>query len=450
MTLLRGRGARLRVRLTAVAALAGLAAMSVGSALFVFGLHHTLEAGLVFTAQQEIGTIDAQLSRGASAQQVVITGGGVDVVIQLVGADGTVLASDDPTTLGTPLLTAPGSVQDLEVRGEDSSYTVVAEAASDDGPVRLIVVGRSTAQTDKAAGTATLLLAFAIPLLVGLLALVVWVAVGRALRPVEEMRREAESITTARIERRLPQPPGDDEITRLAATLNAMLDRIDRSHRLQRQFVSDASHELRSPLAAIRQSAEVARAYPEHTTMAGLADDVLDESQRMEGLVGALLLLARLDDGVEGGPPEPTDLDDLVLAEVERLRGRSGALTVDLSGVSGGQVAGHPTLLAQVVHNLVDNAFRHATSRIAISVSERDGEVRLVVDDDGHGVSADQQERIFERFVRLDEARTRESGGAGLGLAIVRKIVEQAGGRVRMESSPLGGARVVVALPAAG
>ena len=228
-----------------------------------------------------------------------------------------------------------------------------------------------------------------------------------------------------------------------------MLDRIDLSHRSQRQFISDASHELRSPLSTIRQSAEVARSYPDRVSLEGLADDVLSESSRLEGLVNALLLLARLDDS-EGLLPDQlvdlVDLDDLVLEEVDRIR-RTTQIHLDVSSVSGGQVRGNAILLGQVVHNLVDNAVRHAAASVCVSVHERGPFVEMVVEDDGVGIAEEDRERVFERFVRLDEARTRESGGAGLGLAIVRRILEVSGGWVELSVAPAGGARFCVRLP---
>jgi signal transduction histidine kinase len=282
-----------------------------------------------------------------------------------------------------------------------------------------------------------------------LLGLIVWISIGRALRPVEAMRREADVITSAHLGSRLALPQGNDEIPRLARTLNEMLDRIDLSHRLQRQFVSDASHELRSPLSSIRQSAEVARAYPDRVPLARLADDVLAESHRLESLVTALLLLARLDDSGAPSDDELVDVDDLVLDEVRRVRPGSGPVRVDLSQVSAGQVHGSAVLLAQVVRNLVENAVRHAGSQVCVSLHEQGDRVELYVDDDGVGIPDDDRQRVFERFVRLDEARARDGGGSGLGLAIVQKIVEVLGGTVDVGTAPIGGARFRVSLPAA-
>lgn len=448
MTGLRGVKESIRLRVSAVAASAALVAATIGSVLFVLSLHHSLETGLRTTASQEISTIRAQLVQGGSPADVVVTGG-TDIVVQLVSPSGTVLVSDHQETLSAPLLLGPGVTNDIVIPGQDDLFTVVGERVDGVPGVALIVVGRSTSETDRARDVTMLQLLVAVPLMVVLLALIVWVSVGRALRPVEEMRRAADAITSTHLHRRLAQPPGKDEIPRLAATLNEMLDRIDQSHRLQRQFVSDASHELRSPLSAIRQTAEVAQNYPGQVSVDVLAADVLAEGHRLESLVSALLLLARLDDDAQVVGNGLVDVDDLVLEEVTRVRRSADSVTIDVSHVSGGQVSGSAVLLAQVVRNLVENAVRHASSRVVVSLGERDGWVELTVDDDGVGVPIDDRERIFERFVRLDEARAREAGGSGLGLAIVLKIVELSGGTVLVAQAPGSGARFAVRLPVA-
>jgi signal transduction histidine kinase len=271
---------------------------------------------------------------------------------------------------------------------------------------------------------------------------------SRALAPVERIRREVELITGDRLDRRVPEPPSRDEVHRLARTMNLMLGRLESSRERQQQFVADASHELRSPLAGIRQTAEVVRAHPGALPEGELAEAVLEESARMQRLVDQLLLLTRADEGVVARADQDVDLDDLALAEARRVV-RSG-LDVDTTGVGAGRVRGDVTALGQVVRNLVDNAARHASSVVSVGVRETGQLVELAVEDDGPGVPDDQRDRVFERFVRLDEARARDAGGSGLGLAIVREIVAAAGGDVGVSSSALGGARFVVRLPRAG
>ena len=431
-----------RVRVTAAALLAALVVATAGAFIIVTSLRSALEQGLVTSARQEVASVQAQLQDGEQPAQAVVSGRN-DVIVQIVSDDGRVVATDhEPVT--TPLRTTPGSVRGVRVKGLDDRYVVVAERER--VGAGLVAVGRSSEQVTEATRTAAILLGVSVPLALALLALTVWVSVGRALRPVEAMRREAAVITSAHLDRRLPITPGDDEIPRLARTLNEMLDRIDASQRLQRQFVSDASHELRSPLTTLRQLAEVAQGYPGRVVTADLAADVLAEEQRMEDLVNALLVLARLDDAPAARDDRPVDLDDLVLMEARRQR--NGGARIDVSGVSAGQVAGHPVLLGQAVRNLLANAVRHARDRVTVTLDERDDRVLLVVDDDGPGIPEEERSRVLERFVRLDESRTRDDGGAGLGLAIVSKVVESSGGTVVVGEAPGGGARLTVSLPA--
>ena len=437
-----------RVRVTAAALLAALAVGVLGSVLFVNSLRNDLTNGLVSSSQQLALAVRAQLAEGEEPERAVASGKN-DVLVQVVGPDGTVLATDHPQ-VSTPLRTTPGTSLRVRVPGLTDSYVVVA--LREVRGQRIVVVGRSNEGVVQATRTAAVLLAISVPLGLGLLAVVVWLSIGRALRPVEHMRRQAAAITSSHLHARLEVPGGSDEIPRLAHTLNEMLDRIDATHRLQRQFVSDASHELRSPLAAIRQLAEVARDYPGPESPGELARDVLAEEQRMEELVTSLLLLARLEDQTQQ-PSETVDLDDVVLEEVRRSRTRPGGrdeqVRLDATKVGAAQVEGDPVLLGQVVRNLVSNAVRHARSEVTVSLAEERGRAVLRVCDDGNGVPPQERERIFERFVRLDESRTREAGGSGLGLAIVHKIVRDHGGDVEVTDAGTGGAVFVVSLPLA-
>jgi signal transduction histidine kinase len=434
-----------RLRVTLAASVFVLLVTAVGSVVIVAMISHTISHSLIDSARVDAAAIDAQLARGVPPQEAATTGRN-DVVVQLLGPAGTVVASDRPERLRVPLRTSVGVTESAVVPGLEDTFTVVARRATGNDQVSLIVVGRSTEQRNETRAETAGVLAVAVPLVVLALGLILWVSVGRALRPVEVMREEAGTITGAQLRRRLAVPPGDDEIPRLARTLNAMLDRIDEGQRLQRQFVSDASHELRSPLAVIRQSAEVARAYPDRVGPTTLADDVLAESERLERLVTALLLLARLEG--DAGAPDVVDLDDVVLTEISRAR-TGATVEIDAHGVGAGRTRGSSVLLGQAVRNLLDNACRHATHTVSVSLAEDADSVLLGVGDDGPGIAVDDRARIFERFVRLDDARARDEGGAGLGLAIVRKIVDSSGGSIRVEQSATGGARFVVRLPKA-
>jgi signal transduction histidine kinase len=228
-----------------------------------------------------------------------------------------------------------------------------------------------------------------------------------------------------------------------------MLDRIDSAQRLQRQFISDASHELRSPLASVRQLTEVAERFPDSTSAAELAREIRAEERRMEDLVTALLTLARLDNSTVGSPGSVVDLDDVVVAQLSRARESESRVELSVGPITPAAVRGNPILMAQLVRNLLSNAVRHAHGRVKVSLLADEGAVTLCVDDDGEGIAPADREQVFERFVRLDEARHRDSGGSGLGLSIVRKVTAASGGRVVVEDSPLGGARLRVTLPVA-
>jgi signal transduction histidine kinase len=290
-------------------------------------------------------------------------------------------------------------------------------------------------------------LVLGLPLLVVAAGAMTWAIAGRTLAPVASITRRVRELSATTLDARVPVPDSGDEITELAITMNEMLERLHRSSVAQRQFLSDASHELRSPVASIRAQLETALRYPDEVDWPSLARVVLAEDERLDHLVGNLLTMARLDEG-RMGPRAEVDVEDLVMAQAARLRG-VGDVAVDVSGVSAGRVWGNAGELTSVVRNLVDNGVRHGRSRVVVTLRDAGPWVVLTVADDGAGVPADQRDRVFERFARLDEGRERDAGGAGLGLALSRRIVEHHGGRISVTDGPLGGAQFVVSLPSA-
>ncbi|MEV4669139.1 sensor histidine kinase [Microbacterium sp. LWO12-1.2] len=366
-----------------------------------------------------------------------------DEIVQLIGADGSVRAASEDAreALGSTPLPLSDDPQTMTIDGEP--MLVVSDDLDDD---QMLVLAVSIEDGAETLATVATLLAVAVPLLLLLVAVTTWLVVGRALRPVTRIRQEVDGITAERLHQRIAVPESADEIAALATTMNRMLDRLDASAAAQRRFISDASHELRSPLATIRQHAELAQAHPSTTSIGELSEVVSEEGLRLQGIVESLLLLARLDEGVSGRA-EPVDLDDIALGEVRRLR--ASGLDVDGAGIRAARVNGDPRLLGQLLRNLADNAARHSRGRIAIGVAPSDAHVFVMIEDDGAGVPSEERERIFERFVRLDEARSRDAGGSGLGLAIVRGIAAAAGGTVIVDESRWGGARFVVTLPLA-
>jgi signal transduction histidine kinase len=277
----------------------------------------------------------------------------------------------------------------------------------------------------------------------------VWWAVGRALGPVEAIRARVDRITGTGLDQRVPEPATADEIARLARTMNAMLARLQESADRQRRFVADASHELRSPLARMRAELEVDQAHPETADPASTADSVLTETVGLQRLVDDLLVLARGDAGALDGARRTTvDLDELVNRVATRARAHGA--DVDTRAVRPVQVRGEPVQLERAVANLLDNAVRHARSRVTVALEGADGgRAELVISDDGPGIEPADRERVFERFTRLDDSRTAGSGGAGLGLAIAREIAERHGGSLTLWPGSGPGARFVLVLPVA-
>jgi len=435
---------RLRTTLGAVAVV-GVALLAASIALVTLlgaALTDEVEAAARLRAEEVAATVAASPSTPLTVPDAE------EQMIQVVDGNGAVVASSANVTGWPPVAAVPAggsTVTRLDL--DDGDEFVIAAATADiPGEPLLVLVGRGLEEVSESTGAVRRLLALGVPLLLAVVAVTTWWVVGRALAPVEAIRTQVDAISSAQLHRRVPEPHRGDEISRLAQTMNRMLHRLQSSQLRQRRFVSDASHELRSPVAGIRQHAEVAAAHPERTSVEALAAAVLAEDLRIQRLLEDLLVLARSDEGGWSSPRRPVDLDDLVLDEARRAQ-ESSPVQVDASAVSAGRVVGDPVLLRRMVGNLVDNAAHHAGSRITLGLGERDGLVTLTVDDDGAGIAPADRERIFERFVRLDEARARHHGGAGLGLAIVSEVVAGHGGTVTVTEAPAGGARFEVRLP---
>jgi two-component system, OmpR family, sensor kinase len=321
---------------------------------------------------------------------------------------------------------------------------VLAKKIELDGTRYTIVVGEPLRPVELAVRTVLGIAAVGVPLAVVLMGLVAHWLTGRALAPVERIREQVAAIGQADLARRVPEPPGGDEIARLATTMNGMLTRLQHAQRAQRRFVADAGHELRSPLTTITGILELierdggrADADSLHTAQS--------EARRLAALVANLLLLARSDDGGLALRRDEVDLDDVVEAERVRLRSTTD-LVVEVS-LASVKVRGDREALARLVRNLADNAARHGRTRIRLATTDAGTDAVLEVADDGPGVPAGERDRIFDRFVRLEDARDRSSGGTGLGLAIVRQIAQEHGGTVEVGAAPGGGALFRVRIP---
>jgi signal transduction histidine kinase len=442
---IRARVGTVRAATTVVATIVVGVALVAGAAVLLIVLRNTLVDEVKDPARAQALEVAGQLESGQPP--VLEVAGSDEQLIQVLGPDGAVLASSR-NVAGQPAVARlrPGESAQIPTPLDNDDFLAVAEGTQTPEGPRTVLVARALVGVFETTTLVTGLLLVGLPVLLVVVAVTTWAMVGRALAPVEAIRREVDEISAAQLHRRVPQPDVDDEVGRLAATMNRMLARLEEARNSQRRFVSDASHELRSPITTIRQHAEVALAHPDRITTTELADVVLAEELRIQRLVEDLLVLARADEHV---PPQraPVDLDDLAFEEAGRLRSTT-SLQVDTSAVGAARVHGDVDALRRVLRNLGENAARHATTRVDITLADRGGDVVLTVGDDGPGIPEAERQRVLKRFVRLDESRSRDDGGSGLGLAIVDEVVRAHGGSISISQSPLGGARVEVTFPA--
>jgi len=315
-----------------------------------------------------------------------------------------------------------------------------------------VYLGTSLESVHEATAALRRALLVGVPVVVVLLGLGTWLVLGGALRRVDRIRLEVDAIAEDRLDRRVADTGVDDEVGRLAVTMNRMLARLEASARRQRALVADVSHDLQSPLASQRAQIEVALARPASSDVETLGTDLLATTAEMERLVGDLLVLASVDAGAPAAKPTAMDLEDVVLEEAARARvGRD--LVLDTTRVSAAPVRANRGEVQRIVRNLIDNAVAHADARVELRVDIDDGLGRLDVRDDGPGVAEQERDLIFERFHRGDRSRSRHTGGSGLGLAIARSLAERAGGRLELaeqDGQPEPGAHFVLLLPGSG
>jgi signal transduction histidine kinase len=428
----------LRARLTLIASLTLAVGLLAGSILLLHGfatsrLHaidgssRTVAANVANLAAAGALPPTLPVQAGQSAQVLTASGAvlavspGTSHTLPLVPVQVAVtLASGGPHSRDVDQVSATG-VNRVLVRsvraGRLTQYVVVAESLQDE---------RATLHSLRR------FVAIAAPTLLLLVGVTLWVLLGRALGAVSGMGRSAEAITDPTGGLRLPLPDSQDEIRALAVTLNAMLERLAAAATRERQFVADVAHELRSPLAAMHAQLEVGLHHPDAATREELLAGTLQDTERLADLVDDLLVLARLE-------AEPRL--SMTAVDVAEL--------VNVTTAEPQLVIGDRQALARAFENLVANANRHAAGKIVVSVERvKPASIEIRVDDDGPGVPHADRLRIFERFVRLDDARARDDGGSGLGLAIVQATASAHGGSIRVEDSDLGGARFVLTLPA--
>jgi signal transduction histidine kinase len=439
------------MRTTAAATVVVTVCLMVAGAALLVVLFRTLEISAQSTADARAAQVADQLKTEPASdldRSTLATDSQVGVV-QVVDQTGqlVVVSAGGPNAPLSAITLPPGSKKSLgriALNPDNDFWVTGAGVLTPAGPVT-VLVGADREPVESVVTTIAGLLAVAGPIVVALVWFGTHRLVGAALDPVERIRSRVSSMTSGKLADRVPVPPADDEVARLAVTMNEMLDRLEAGQAAQRRFVSDASHELRSPLATITAALELATARPELLDRTLIDESLLPEAHRMQRLVEDLLLLARSDEQFELRKEVDVDLDDIMYAEAERVRTITG-LTVseDIHHV---RITGDPRALGRLARNLVDNAIRHANSEIRLECTQSGDCVEIVVADDGSGVPPSERSRIFDRFVRLDSPRARDAGGAGLGLAIVAQIAEAHHGTVEASESASGGARFVLNLP---
>ncbi|GAA1516314.1 hypothetical protein GCM10009677_57040 [Sphaerisporangium rubeum] len=378
-------------------------------------------------------------------------------LIQIVAPGARVIAAS-PAAKGLPPLTdvwptpqAPQS--DVQTCDQPSVGCVRLSALRvTDDPGSTVVYAGGPVRTLTSTGVFDAMFAIQSVVLISLAVLATWKITGRTLRPVEAISAELATTNVGNLHTRVPEPPGDDEVARLARTVNGTLRRLeDAKERMelamtqQRRFAADASHELRTPVAGLRAQLEEAKLHPGETDLGDLLDRTLRDTDRLQAIITDLLLLARIGAGAPAAMTE-VDLAEAVRTEIRR---RDDRLPVQVRLIPGVVVHGVETQISRLLTNLLDNAQRHARNLVLVEVRRAGDFAELSVDDDGDGVAEADRERIFERFTRLDASRSRDRGGTGLGLAIVRDIARAYGGTVTAGVSCAGGARFLLRLPLA-
>jgi len=436
----------LRGRLAAFFALGSASVLLASTALLYVNLDRQLTAAVDEGLRSRADDIEADIAAGSVQIRRE------EPFAQILGADGTVISSSPTIGSGRRLLTdeeLARALRDpvwLKRPGSAGDARLLAEPVDTGGRTVVLVVGTHLEAIERARQRLAVALVVAAPLLAGTLAGGGWFLTGAALRPVGQMAEEAEAISLAEPGRRLPQPPGDDEIAHLGRTLNAMLDRIEASFARERAFVDDASHELRTPLSILRAELELALVtLREGGDVTPAVTSALEEAERLSRLADDLLLLAR--SGARQLPLRRSAVDLAELARRVAARMATEGVRVRVEG-RGVTAVVDESRIDQVLTNLVDNARRHARSTVVVHLGARNTGVEIIVADDGPGFPPELLPVVFDRFTRASPSRGRDDGGAGLGLSIVAALVQAHGGSVEARNEGLlGGAEVRVRLP---
>ena len=441
----------LRARLMAVGVTGVALALAIGSLVLYAVLTVTVNRTVDDSAFASARAVAAMVDSNTVPDPLPVSG---SQIVQVVDSSDAMVSASVSADRLTPLLRSPELVKALAGErisvpgaraGLAGNLRAIAIQAGPPSASRSIIVAVPVRDIEESQRVLRNTLLVAYPPLVVIMALIAWRVIGWTLKPVETLRSGAARISGSDQDERLVVPESADEIRALAVTLNDMLDRLAAARGRQRAFVADSAHELRSPLASMRTQLEVAK----HLGEGGeLATDLLADVARLSTLVEDLLLLARAGSDTNHPPVrESVDVRALLIATGDRYAGARVPVSIADGPVVYANV--NPEELRRVLANLVDNAVRHASSNVALSVRAEGGGAVLTVVDDGPGIPADERERVFERFARLDDARDRDAGGTGLGLPIVRELLRRSDGSISLQDNPSGpGLAAEVHLPA--
>jgi signal transduction histidine kinase len=437
-----------------VSATVVLVAFVVAGAGLAFLLYRSLLAGVDDAAAARVGDVVAALRYDTPTEldAALLDTDQRVVAVQVIDSSGNVVARSAsapevpliaPSTIGTTV-----RIGLPDEASPDGDMRISGQTVDSRGGTYTILVGAGSEAVEATVVTVIVLLSGAAPIVMVVAGAVTYLLVSRSLRSVDAIRARVADISTSDLAERVPVPSNHDEISALAVTMNQMLARIEAGHDAQRRFVGDASHELRSPVQAILSALDVAAVHPELLNSELAKSTLRPEAQRMEALVEDLLLLARADERGLTLRRTDVDLDDLASNELGRLLLHETTLTVD-ADLTPTRLTGDPGGLSRVLRNLLDNAARHAASRVELRVYPEGNSAVLTVGDDGPGIPEAERARVFDRFVRLDSDRSRRGGGSGLGLAIVSEVVAAHGGCVTIGERADGGALFTVRIPLA-
>ncbi len=448
---MRSRRLGLRPRIAIVAALTVGLALAIGAFVLLALLRSRLDDAATTAATLRARDIASLATVGTLPRRLALPGE-ESALVQVVDINGTVLASTENID-GEPAISslrpadasAAAFTTLVPALDESNDMRVVALRATLAGQPVTVYAGESLERSEETVDSITAALTLGIPAVVAVVAAVTWWGVGRTLRPVRAISRTMAEITAHDLHRRVPAAVTSDEIGQLATTVNHTLGRLDTAVERQKRFVADASHELRGPLAALRADLEISVTHPQQTNWVTVANDTLGDVERLQRLTEDLLTLASADTELSEHD-ELVDLADIAIRLVTDVR-RAGLVIalhdLDTPAVLGG----NEDQLSKLVRNLLHNAEEHAETRIDITIERQPHRLRLIVADDGPGIPASDRERALQPFVRLDVARTRDTGGTGLGLSIVAGVVASHLGSIRIADSEPHGATIIVELP---